>query len=79
MKTAKPKFKQSWISKYVLSLVITLGFVGGSFAVQFDAPYNKHSKKHTAAWAEEDKDCLTKGPIDARSTLQTFKITIEIR
>ena len=52
---AKPKFVQSWIGVFALSLVITAGFVKTSFAAQFDAPYNRIAEKNAAAWAEEDK------------------------
>ena len=54
---AKPKFIQSWIGVFALSLVITAGFVKTSFAAQpqFDAPYYELEKKHGAEWVKEDK------------------------
>ena len=55
MNRRKPKVRQSWIAKCVLSLLIAVGFVSASFAAQFDAPYYKLEKKHGAEWAKEDK------------------------
>jgi len=45
----RPKFRQPWIGKCVLSLVIAVGFVGTSFAQQFDAPYLALEKRKYAA------------------------------
>jgi arylsulfatase A-like enzyme len=55
MKKTKLRFRQDLISKCVLSLVITIGLAGISFAAQFDAPYQALEKKHSAEWAKEDK------------------------
>ena len=55
MTRTRPKYEQLWIGKCVLSLAIAVGFVGTSFAAQFDAPYYELEKKHGAEWAEEDK------------------------
>jgi arylsulfatase A-like enzyme len=55
MKKIKLRFRQDLISKCVLSLVITIGLAGISFAAQFDAPYQALEKKHSAEWAKEDK------------------------
>ncbi len=49
----KSKFRQLWVGKCVLSLVIAVGFVGTSFAEQFDAPYYDLKKKNKSKWAEE--------------------------
>jgi arylsulfatase len=54
MKT-RPKFRRPWIGKCVLSLIIAVGFVGTSFAQQFDAPYYGLQKKNKDKWAAEDK------------------------
>jgi arylsulfatase len=55
MNRRKPKVRQHWLGKCALSLVIVVGFVGTSFAAQFDAPYYEFLKKHGAEWAKEDE------------------------
>lgn len=60
MKIIRSKFRQPWISKCVLSLVITVGFVGISLAAQFDAPYYDLQKKNKDKWVAEDKQINTK-------------------
>ena len=55
MKRTRPKFRQPWIGKCVLSLVIALGLAGTSYAQQFDAPYYDLKKRNKARWASEDK------------------------
>ena len=60
MKRRKPKFRQSWINKVVLSLVISMGLVSTSFAAQFDAPYYDLQKKNKDRWAVEDKQINAK-------------------
>lgn len=60
MKRTSAKFKQPWISKGVLSLVIAVGFVGTSFAQQYDAPYLVYEKKNKDKWAAEDKQVSKK-------------------
>ncbi len=46
---------RNWVSKYVLSLVIAVGYVGTSSAQQFDAPYDGLQKRNKDRWAAEDK------------------------
>ena len=60
MKRTKPKSRQPWLTKCALLLVIAAGFVGTSFAAQFDAPYNALQKKNKDKWAAEDKQINTK-------------------
>ena len=55
MKRTRPKSRQPWINKCVVSLVVALGLVSTSFAQQFDAPYYEYQKKHGGKWAEEDR------------------------
>jgi arylsulfatase len=56
MKRTRPNFRQPWIGKCVLSLFITVGFVGTSFAQQFDAPYLALEKRNKDKWAAEDRE-----------------------
>ena len=51
MMWAKLKLGQSWSIQCVLSLSIAVGFVGTSFAAQFDAPYYDLQKKNKGQWA----------------------------
>ncbi len=44
-----------WISKFILLLVIAVGFIGASFAQQFDAAYYDLQKRNKDQWATEDK------------------------
>ncbi len=55
MKKTRPNFRDPWIGKCVLSLIIAVGFVGTSFAQQFDAPYYDLQKKNNDKWATEDR------------------------
>jgi len=56
----RPIFSQPWIGKCALSLVIAVGFVGTSFAQQFDAPYQALEKRNKEKWAAEDKQINAK-------------------
>jgi arylsulfatase len=60
MKRARSKSRQLWFSKCLLSLFIAVGFVGISFAQQFDAPYYTLQKKNKDKWAAEDEQINTK-------------------
>ena len=44
-----------WIGKFILLLVIAMGFISASFAQQFDASYYDLQKKYKDQWATEDK------------------------
>ena len=55
MKYEKLKFRKFQPIQCVLSLFIIVGFVGPSFAAQFDAPYYDLQKRHKDQWAAEDK------------------------
>jgi len=55
MKRTRQNLRQTWIGKCALSLVIAVGFVGTSFAQQFDAPYLALEKRNKVTWAAEDK------------------------
>jgi len=41
--------------KFILLQIIAMGFIGTSFAAQFDAPYYDLQKKNKDQWATEDK------------------------
>ena len=49
-----------WIGKCILSLVISVGFLGNSFAQQYDAPYEVFEKKNKDKWGTEDKQVSEK-------------------
>jgi arylsulfatase len=55
MKRTRQNFRQPLIGKCVLSLIIAVGFVGNSFAQQFDAPFLALQKRYKDKWATEDK------------------------
>ncbi|MGB5725921.1 MAG: sulfatase-like hydrolase/transferase, partial [Thiogranum sp.] len=54
------KFIQPWIGKCVLSLVIAVGLVSTSFAIQPDAEYLVREKQFGKQWAAEDKQVQQK-------------------
>ncbi len=60
MKRTRPKFRQPWIGKCALSLLVAMGFAGVSFAQQFDAEYLVREKQFGEQWASEDKQIREK-------------------
>ena len=60
MTKTRQKYWFRWVIKCALSLVVPLGFIGTSFAQQFDAPYYDLQKKNKDAWAAEDKQINAK-------------------
>jgi len=58
--TTRWRLERPWIRHCVLSLVVAVGFVGTSFAQQFDAPYLALEKMNKDKWAAEDKQISEK-------------------
>ena len=55
MKRMGSNFGQLWLRNSALALTIAVGFVGTSFAQQYDAPFYEFEKKLGTEWAREDK------------------------
>ncbi len=45
----------NWITRWILSLVVSVGFAGITFAAQFDAPFLKVLEDNKTKWSKEDK------------------------
>ena len=55
MNRAGNRFFHNWLTRCILSLVVSMGLASTSFSAQFDAPFIKAQKENRASWSKEDE------------------------